>query len=131
MSCLAHIYPTSRYAVMPGLVPGIHVFVAAGKAWMASELGLARVPLKQTPKSGKPTSVTSPAMTGQKRMPRADAGHSIIRTAVLRSFDDADDDPGADGLAAFADSEALLLLHRDRGDQLDVHRRIVTRHDHF
>src|SRR5262245_22267653 len=38
---------------------------------------------------------------------------------------------GADGLAALADGEALLLLHRDRRDQLDVHGRVVARHDHL
>src|SRR5271166_2122814 len=31
-------------AVMPGLVPGIHVYRAASKTWMASDLGLARGP---------------------------------------------------------------------------------------
>ena len=30
---------------------------------------------------------------------------------------DGDDDAGADGLAALADGEALLLLHRDRRDR--------------
>ncbi len=44
---------------------------------------------------------------------------------------DADDDAGADGLAALADGEALLLLHRDRRDQLDIHRRVVAGHDHL
>src|SRR5947209_8018570 len=58
------------------------------------------------------------------------AGHSVI-SAERRSLDDADDHSSADRLAAFANGETLLLLHRDRSDQLDVHRRIVARHDHF
>jgi hypothetical protein len=31
----AALYRIFRYLVMPGLVPGIHVFIAAGKASMA------------------------------------------------------------------------------------------------
>jgi hypothetical protein len=40
---------------MPGLVPGIHVFTASAtaKTWMASELGLARVPQSLMRKSDK------------------------------------------------------------------------------
>src|SRR5258707_8694205 len=38
---------------------------------------------------------------------------------------------GADGFAALADGKALLLLHRDRRDQLHIHRRIIPRHDHL
>jgi hypothetical protein len=40
---VAGILVTVSY-VMPGLVPGIHVFPASIKTWMAPELGLARVP---------------------------------------------------------------------------------------
>src|SRR4051812_25231747 len=70
---------------------------------------------------------------GKKTNAPQHAGHSVIsaerRSAM--SLDDADDHSSADGLAAFANGETLLLLHRDRSDQLDVHRRIVARHDHF
>src|SRR5207245_5314462 len=51
--------------------------------------------------------------------------------AFLPLLGDRDHDAGADGLAALADGEALLLLHRDRRDQLHVHRRVVARHDHL
>src|SRR5262249_12697928 len=43
----------------------------------------------------------------------------------------ADRHAGADGFAALADGKALLLLHRDRRDQLHVHGRVVARHDHL
>src|SRR5262249_8381158 len=46
----------------------------------------------------------------------------------IRLLGDGDDDAGADGLAALPDAEPLLLLHRDRGDPLDVHRNVVGRH---
>src|SRR3954454_20869306 len=46
-------------------------------------------------------------------------------------FGDGDDDAGTDGLAALTDGEALLLLHGDRRDQLDVHGGVVARHDHL
>ncbi len=39
-------------------------------------------------------------------------------TRVL--VEDLGDDAGADGTAAFADSEAQTFFHRDRSDQLDV-----------
>ena len=39
---------------------------------------------------------------------------------------DADDDTGADGTAALADSEAEALLDGDGGDQLDVHVDVVA-----
>src|SRR5258708_20943067 len=42
-----------------------------------------------------------------------------------------DHDAGADGFAALADGKGLLLLHRDRRDQLHIHRRVVPRHDHL
>src|SRR5712691_10130589 len=44
---------------------------------------------------------------------------------------DRDDDAGTDGLATLTDGEALLLLHGDRRDQLDVHGGVVARHDHL
>ena len=46
-------------------------------------------------------------------------------------FDDLSNDAGADRVAAFADSEAQTLFHSDRADQLDRHRDVVARHDHF
>src|SRR5690606_38714129 len=46
-------------------------------------------------------------------------------------FLDRRDDAGADRTTTFADSEAQLLFHRDRNDQLDVNRDVVARHHHF
>ena len=42
-------------------------------------------------------------------------------------FDDLGNDAGADGTAAFTDSEAQLLFHGDRHDQFDVQFRIIER----
>src|SRR6266700_7040375 len=50
-------------------------------------------------------------------------------TALL--FDNRGNDTRADGTATFADSEAKPLVHRDRSDQIDRHRNVVARHDHF
>src|SRR5215470_19600535 len=44
---------------------------------------------------------------------------------------DRHDDAGTHGLAALTDGEALLLLHGDRRDQLDVHGGVVAGHDHL
>src|SRR4051812_7772044 len=41
------------------------------------------------------------------------------------------DDAGADGAAALADREPEPLVHGDRLDQLDLHVRVVARHDHL
>jgi hypothetical protein len=38
---------------MPGFMPGIHGFLLP-KAWMAPEVGLARLPMMMSCKSGKP-----------------------------------------------------------------------------
>src|SRR5450759_627317 len=46
-------------------------------------------------------------------------------------FDDLGDCAGAHGSAAFANREAETLIHGDRLDQLDLHVRVVARHDHF
>src|SRR4030042_144145 len=48
-----------------------------------------------------------------------------------RLLADLGDGTGADGLAALADGEALLLFHGDRGDELDLHGDRVTGHDHL
>src|SRR5438045_2757840 len=53
------------------------------------------------------------------------------KTPPCSLLSDRDDDAGTDSLAALTDGEALLLLHGDRRDQLDVHRSVVARHDHF
>src|SRR5438874_13061938 len=37
----------------------------------------------------------------------------------------------ADGFSALANSETNGLLHRDRRDQFDFNRDVITRHDHF
>src|SRR5262245_15208470 len=57
------------------------------------------------------------------------AGSSPAGTDVL--LDDLRDPAGADGAATLADRELEALLHRDRLDQLDGHRGVVTRHDHL
>ena len=44
---------------------------------------------------------------------------------------DADNNTGADGTAAFTDSEAKAVLDGDRGDQLDVHVDVVAGHAHL
>ena len=44
---------------------------------------------------------------------------------------DGDDNAGANGTAALADSEAEILLDGDRGDQLDLHVDVITRHAHL
>jgi len=55
--------------VIPGLVPGIHVFWchSTSKTWMASEIGLARLPHKPCRKSGEP----------DFRIKRDEPGHDI------------------------------------------------------
>src|SRR5215475_14873357 len=44
---------------------------------------------------------------------------------------DGGDDAGADGAPALADRKAQALVHRDRHDQLDLHRHIVAGHHHL
>src|SRR5436190_3377538 len=46
-------------------------------------------------------------------------------------FDDVGDHARTHGAAALADSEAQTLIHGDRLDQLDLHVRVVARHDHL
>src|SRR6478736_7071512 len=46
-------------------------------------------------------------------------------------LDDLGDDARAHGAAALADREAKALIHGDRLDQLDLHVRVVARHDHL
>src|SRR5581483_7604057 len=46
-------------------------------------------------------------------------------------LDDLGHHAGADGAAAFADGEPKFLLHRDRGDELDLELDVVARHDHL
>src|SRR5688500_15564455 len=50
---------------------------------------------------------------------------------LLLLFHDLGNNPGADGLATFADGKAQALFHGDGGDQLDGDRHVVTRHHHF
>src|SRR5918996_5043127 len=40
-------------------------------------------------------------------------------------------DAGADGATALADGEAEPLIHGDRLDEIDLHVRVVARHDHL
>src|SRR3954447_9765395 len=46
-------------------------------------------------------------------------------------LDDLGDGAGADRATAFTDREAEALIHGDRLDQLDLHLRVVARHDHL
>src|SRR5438874_2686841 len=46
-------------------------------------------------------------------------------------LDDLGDHARTDGATALADGEAQTLIHGDRLDQLDVHVRVVARHDHL
>src|SRR5262245_63800128 len=54
-----------------------------------------------------------------------------LRPRRSRLLPDIRDDAGADGAAALADGEAETLIHGDRLDQLDLHVRVVARHDHL
>src|SRR5918998_5444655 len=45
--------------------------------------------------------------------------------------DDLGDDARTHGAATLADGEPEALIHRDRLDQLDLHVRVVARHDHL
>src|SRR5262245_29896237 len=71
------------------------------------------------------------ASVSQYASPCSSFPYSLFATSLFVLLGDADDHAGADGLAALADREALLLLHRDRRDQLNVHRRVVAGHDHL
>src|SRR5262249_42340215 len=50
---------------------------------------------------------------------------------ALSLLDDGGDDAGAHGAATLADGKAQTLVHRNRRDQLDLHRHIVARHHHL
>src|SRR5205809_3441322 len=52
-------------------------------------------------------------------------------TLSLSLLDDLGHRAGADRAAALADREAETLIHGDRLDQLDLHLRVVARHDHL
>src|SRR5690349_21795283 len=52
-------------------------------------------------------------------------------TLSLSLLDDLGHRAGADRAAALADREAETLIHGDRLDQLDLHLRVVPRHDHL
>src|SRR3990172_4672487 len=46
-------------------------------------------------------------------------------------LDDLRDDAGADGTTALANGEAKARVHGNRLDELDIHVRVVARHDHL
>src|SRR5947209_17756543 len=46
-------------------------------------------------------------------------------------LDDLGDDASTNGAAALADGEPEALIHGDRLDHLDLHVRVVARHDHL
>jgi len=52
-------------------------------------------------------------------------------TEIGASGDDLGNHTGADGFAAFADGEAQTFFHRNRVDQLDRDRHVVSRHHHL
>src|SRR5919201_741687 len=52
-------------------------------------------------------------------------------TGAFRLPEDLGDDARADGAAALADREPESLVHGDRLDELDLHVRVVARHDHL
>src|SRR5919205_2257426 len=54
-----------------------------------------------------------------------------VRTIEGELLDDLRDRAGADRAAALADREAKTLIDGDRLDQLDLHLRVVARHDHL
>jgi hypothetical protein len=57
---------------------------------------------------------------------------SIVRDFLNAiSLVDLDDNAGADGTAALADSEAEALLDGDGGDQLDLHVDVIAGHAHL
>src|SRR5438477_346802 len=51
--------------------------------------------------------------------------------ALLKLLRDFVHDPGADGTAAFANSETEAFFHGDRADKLDLHLDTVSRHHHL
>ena len=77
----------------------------------------------------------SEVRTGRRPLIRGESAKRVCRfkrnNVPYRLLDDACDDAGADGAAAFANSEAQLFFHRDRRDQLDFNGDVVARHDHF
>src|SRR5437899_374054 len=54
-----------------------------------------------------------------------------ISEPAYPSSDDVRDDARADGATALADGEPETLVHGDGLDQLDLHVRVVARHDHL
>src|SRR5690606_34133586 len=57
--------------------------------------------------------------------------HRGLLQGVRSSSDDLGNHAGANGTAAFADSEAQAFFHGDRSDQGNVQLDVVARHDHF
>src|SRR5205823_6684618 len=53
------------------------------------------------------------------------------RPRPLVLLDDLGDDPGPHRPATLSDGETETLVHGDRLDQLDLHRHVVTGHDHL
>src|SRR3954464_9123188 len=68
-----------------------------------------------------------PRLRRKSRMPGTRPG--MTTDSLL--LDDACDDAGTDGAAAFADRETKLFFHRDRHDQVHFHGDVVARHHHL
>ena len=58
-------------------------------------------------------------------------GARVLAMEVVDGLSKLRDDASADGLATLADCEAEAFLHGHGGDELDLERRVVTRHDHL
>src|ERR1700719_3439955 len=73
------------------------------------------------------------ACPGHPRLKRKSwmAGTRAGMTTDRFLLDNGCDDAGTDGAAALADREAQLLFHRDRHDQVHLHRDVVARHHHL
>src|SRR4051812_38402235 len=57
--------------------------------------------------------------------------YSLLAISPFALLDDAGDDAGTDGAAAFADRKTQLFFHRDRHDQVHFHGDVVARHHHL
>src|SRR5690625_6948125 len=55
----------------------------------------------------------------------------IAGWSLRKLLDDLGDHTGTDGPTTLTDRKAELLLHSDRGDQLDLHLNVITRHYHL
>ncbi len=89
-------------------------------------LETATLPIELTPCSLTPTTKT------QKKVGGKDSIFGIYPPLPLENLSHHLGDAACtNGATTFADGEAETLLHGDRGEQLDLDRHVVTRHDHL